>query len=177
MRRALPGVAVVIAAATALSACGSAGHQPAAHRVTTDCNLERGTNLALTRSYRFTLRIGPVEGMLMPYQVRANHVKHGEVMLGGRMVVPMHGPLHHLEVHICARTTHAVIANANPTIVLVDNTKHGRPKNLPIAVMQGIGVGRADLHYGNNVAMPHHHRYTIRVTVRHEHASFHVVAP
>ena len=167
---ALATVAAAIAIAAFAATSGT-------RHATTDCTLEPGAHLALTQSYRFVLRIGPVEGMLMPYQVRANHVKHGEVMLGGRMFVPTHGPLHHLEVHICARTTGGVIANAHPTIVLVDETNHRTPTKIPVAVMEGIDVGRADLHYGNTVAMPHHHRYTIRVTTKHERAIFHLVAP
>jgi hypothetical protein len=115
--------------------------------------------------------------MFMPYQVRASHPKHGEVMVRGRMVMPTHGPLHHLEVHICRKTSHVVVTNAHPTIFLVDNTKHGHPRKLPVAVMQGIGADRSDLHYGNNVAMPHHHRYTITVACNGQRAILHVVAP
>jgi hypothetical protein len=115
--------------------------------------------------------------MFMPYQVRASHPKHGEVMLRGRMFIPARGPLHHLEVHICASTTRAVITNADPTIVLTDDTTHGHPKKLPVAVMQGIGAGRADLHYGNYVALPHHHQFTITVTSDRQRATFHVTAP
>jgi hypothetical protein len=70
-----------------------------------------------------------------------------------------------------------VVVNANPTIVLTDNTAHGHPKKLPVAVMQGIGAGRADLHYGNNVAMPHHHRYRIAVTCNGQRATFHITSP
>jgi hypothetical protein len=43
--------------------------------------------------------------------------------------------------------------------------------------MQAIGAGRADLHYGNNVAMPHHHRYTITVALNGERAVLHVASP
>jgi hypothetical protein len=167
--------AALVATITAVALTATTG--TAAHRTAVDCKTGPGTHLALTRSYRFALRIGPVEGMLMPYQVRATHAKHGEVMLRGRMVVPMRGQLHHLEVHICLRTTRVVVTNANPTIVLVDNTAHGHPKRLPVAVMQGIGAGRSDLHYGNNVAMPHHHHYSVTVTLRSQPALFHITAP
>jgi hypothetical protein len=39
------------------------------------------------------------------------------------------------------------------------------------------GAGRADLHYGNNVATPHHHRYTITVTCNGQRATFHITSP
>lgn len=172
MRRGVYALAAVTATIAAVTPTA-----PAARRPATDCTVEPGTHLALTRSYRFVLRLGPVENMFMPYQVRASHPKHGEVMLRGKMVMPTHGPLHHLEVHICRTPTRVVVTDANPTIVLVDNTAHGQPHKLPVAVMQGIGQGRADLHYGNNVAMPHHHRYTITVTLRSERATFGLRAP
>jgi hypothetical protein len=170
------GPAAALTAAI-VTATFTTGLSAAAHGPVVDCKAEHGTHLALTHSYRFVLRIGHVENMYMPYQVRASHPKNGEVMLRGRMVMPTHGPLHHLEVHICKRTTHVVVTNADPTIVLLDNTVHGRPKKLPVAVMQGIGAGRADLHYGNNVAMPHHHRYTITVACNGQRATFHLTAP
>jgi hypothetical protein len=90
--------------------------------------------------------------------------------------MPMHGPRRHLEVHIWLRRTRAVVTDANPTIVLVDNTAHGLPHRLPVAVMEGIGEGRADLHYGNNVAMSHHHRYTITVACAGQRATLHLKA-
>lgn len=169
-------VAIALGCVTALVAavCATAS---AAQRPATDCRVGPGTQLILSRSYRFVLRLGPVENMWMPYQVRASHPKHGEVMLRGRMIVPTHGPLHHLEVHICMRPTRAVVTKADPTIVLVDNTSRRKPYKLPVAVMEGIGEGRADLHYGNNVAMPHHHRFTIAVTYKAQRAAFHIAAP
>jgi hypothetical protein len=115
--------------------------------------------------------------MYMPYQIRSSHPKHGEAMLRGRMVMPMHGPLRHLEAHICSRPTGAVVTKANPTIVLVDDSAHGHPQKLPVAVMEGIGQGLADLHYGNNVLMPHRHRFTITVTYTGQRATFHITAP
>jgi hypothetical protein len=175
IRRRLATAAAV--AATIIAAALSVGTAGAAHHPPVDCKAQPRAHLALTRSYGFVLLIGPVENMYMPYQVRASRPKHGEVMLRGQMVMPTHGPLHHLEVHICRRASRVVVTNANPTIVLVDNTKHGHPQKLPVAVMQAIGAGRADLHYGNNVAMPHHHRYTITVALNGERAVLHVASP
>ena len=44
-------------------------------------------------------------------------------------------------------------------------------------MMEGIGEGVADLHYGNNVAMPARHRFVVIVTWKHERATFHLVLP
>jgi hypothetical protein len=93
-------VAAVIATVALASVTAPAGQHPP-----TDCSTQLGAHLASTRGYRLVLRIGPVEDMFMPYQVRASHPKHGEVMLHGRMVMPTRGPLDHLEVHICTKNT------------------------------------------------------------------------
>lgn len=158
---------------------GCASARPT-HRDTIGCAPEAGKRAALTRAYRFTLLIGKVENMYMPYQVRANHLKHGEVMLRGTMATSTAlltgGTLRHLEVQICARPTRAVVTNANPKIV-VDDTTRGRAVRLPVSVMEGIGEGVADLHYGNNVAMPAGHRFVVTVTWKGERASFKFALP
>jgi hypothetical protein len=112
--------------------------------------------------------------MYMPYQVRKNHIKHGEVMLRGTMSGPSllsGGPIRHLEVQICTRRTRGVVTNAKPTITVVDRTT-GRKRKLPVAVMQDIAVGKADLHYGNNIAMRAKHRYLVKVTWQGERVAF-----
>jgi hypothetical protein len=142
--------------------------------VVVGCRAEAGKRVALTRSFRFTLRLGPVENMFMPRQVRATHPKHGEVMLRGTMTraaMLTGGPIRHLEVQICSRQTRAVVTTANPTIVVRDQTVK-RTERLPVSVMEGIGEGVADLHYGNNIAMPARHRYVVTVSWRGERARF-----
>jgi hypothetical protein len=98
----------------------------------------------------------------------------GSMTMGG---MTMGGSQRHLEVQICSRPTSAVITNANPTITVMDMSAHGMAMKVPVAVMQGVGKGTADLHYGNNVAMPAGHRFTVTVTVKGERAVFHVVSP
>lgn len=115
----------------------------------------------------------------MPRQVRANHLKHGEEMLGGTMTsgaAMSGGPIRHLEVQICAGRRQAVVTTAHPRIVVDDTTKH-RVLSLPVSVMEGIGKGSADLHYGNNVAMPAEHRFVVTVTWRGDRAAFEFVVP
>ena len=144
------------------------------------CSRAAGKQVLASRDYVFTLVVGPAENMYMPYQVRATHPKHGEVMLRGQMTTDISmligGPVRHLEVQICARGTRAVVTNANPKIVLHDLTEH-KTVNLPVAVMKGIGEGVADLHYGNNIAIPRRHRFTITVSWRADGATFHYVSP
>jgi hypothetical protein len=109
---------------------------------------------------------GNVENMYMHRQVRANHLKHGEEMLRGTMTSAAAltgGSIRHLEVQICKRATRGVVTNANPKIV-VDDTAKRTILTLPVSVMEGIGEGAADLHYGNNVAMARTHRFIVTVT-------------
>jgi hypothetical protein len=142
------------------------------------CKPEAGKRIVLTRRYRFTLLIGNVENMYMPRQVRANHLKHGEEMLRGTMTsgaALTGGPIRHLEVQICERSTRVVVTNATPRIVVDDRTKR-KALVLPVSVMEGIGEGVADLHYGNNIAMPRKHRFLVAVTWIRERASFSFVS-
>jgi len=148
-------------------------------RSPTGCGKASGKQLAVSRHYLFTLRVGPAENMYMPYQVQASHPKHGEKMLRGQMTTDVAiltgGPVRHLEVQICARRTRAVVTNASPKIVVNDLTKH-RVVTLPVAVMEGIGEGVAGLHYGNNVAIPRRHRFVITVSWRGDRAAFRYVS-
>ena len=168
------GVGGAVAAAVLVSA-----HGVSARFAAVGCGPEHGKRIDVTRDYRFTLLIGKVEDMYMPYQVRANHLKHGEVMLRGRMATGANvtgGTIRHLEVQICARGSRRVVTNANPKII-VDDTTRGRAVRLPVSVMEGIGQGAADLHYGNNVAMAAGHRFVVVVAWKGERASFKFALP
>ena len=168
------GVGCAMAVAGLASALAASSHSAAV-----GCTPETGKRIVNGRHFRFTLLVGKAENMYMPRQVRANHLKHGEEMLRGSMTpVAMltGGPIRHLEVQICVSRTRAVVTNANPKIV-VDDTSKGRIVTLPLSVMQGIGEGAADLHYGNNLAMPAGHRFIVIVTWSGSRAIFHFVSP
>lgn len=160
--------------AVAVAACGSVspglGRSPVV-----GCKPQAGKQIVLTRSYRYTLRLGAPENMYMPYQVRANHPKHGEAMLRGVMSSSFSlltgAPVRHLEVQICTKRMSAVVTHAKPTIVVDDETT-GRTRKLPVAVMQDVAVGTADLHYGNNTSMAPKDRYLVSVTWRGQRAKF-----
>jgi hypothetical protein len=161
-----------LVAHTAVARTGAAG--------AAGCKREAGAQTMVTSSYRFKLRVGPSEKMYTPAQVRRLHPKTGEVMLRGTMMAMGHmsmgESMRHLEVQICARGTSAVLTHARPTIVVVDEMMH-KTTQVPIAVMEGIGEGVADLHYGNNVPMRPGDRYTIRVGLKHQRAVFHLTLP
>ena len=163
-------VVVVFAPAAALGAV--------TNLTATGCKGSSGAESATTSSYHFVLRVGMPEQMYTRAQVKKMHPKHGEVMLRGHMNgmggMSMGGSMRHLEVQICTRPSNTVIATANPLITVKDESSMGMAANVPVAVMEGVGAGTADLHYGNNITMTPGHRYTIRVTLKGQTAAFHL---
>lgn len=158
--------AALVAAALAANAVASRTAAPCA----------RG-QVARTASYVLALTLGPAETMYTSAQVKAKHPKSGEVMLGGRMS-PMHmgmGHSFHLELHVCSRASGAVVTGAKPAISITD--AKGMTSRVPVAEMEGIGEGRADYHYGNNVALIPGSRISVTVVLRGERAVFHLAVP
>ena len=92
---------------------------------------------------------------------------------GGAPSTPaMSSRLRHVEVHICGRASGRVEQNASPAMTLTDTSKAGVTQQLPIAVMQGVHSGMADMHYGNTARMIQGHHYSLDVAVHGEHATF-----
>jgi hypothetical protein len=127
--------------------------------------------IAKQGQYVFALSIGPTETMYTPAEVKSKHPKSGEVMLAGKMVGGMAGmdmttgPQRHLEVHIC-KTAGQVVTGAHPTI-----TVNGAM--VPVAVMEGVGEGVSDYHYGNNVNLKPGQKVTVVVKLNGQTATFH----
>ena len=129
--------------------------------------------LASTASYRMALDIGPPEEMYLASEVKARHLKTGEIMLGGEMSMigtrPAGTRIYHLEVHICNRAG-AVVTKLKPAIQ-VDQAM------LPAATMVGIGAPMSDYHYGNEIALRPAAKITVKVTVKGQVAVFHATVP
>jgi hypothetical protein len=133
-----------------------------------------------TKSYVFKLSIGMPEQMWTRAQVRAKHPKTGEVMVGGAMAggMAMGGSTRHLEVHVTSRATGKVVMGAHPTISAIDaNVKNAMMMKVPVAMMQGVSEGVADLHYGNNVNLVAGHIYKVAITLRGERVVFRIKSP
>jgi hypothetical protein len=159
-------VASIVALPCFVVAAPALGHAPAA----SPCS---SGNVATTASYRMALDIGKQEDMYLPSEVKARHIKDGEIMLGGEMSMvrtpPAGSRVYHLEVHICDKSG-AVVKRLNPTIV-------AGTKNLPAAIMVGIGAPSSDYHYGNDIVLKPGTRLTVTVTVKGEQAVFHATVP
>ncbi len=162
------GGVVATLAATAAPAATEAG-----------CPSGPGVQSAKTASYVITLRAGPPEEMHTSAEVKAKHLKTGEVMVGGQMMMGnmMDMSMRHLEAHICSRSTGRVVGNAHPVMTLVDLAAGGKPRAVPIAMMYGIEEGPSDMHYGNNVTMPAGHTFKVAVTVSGQRALFRLRRP
>jgi hypothetical protein len=125
--------------------------------------------------YVFALSIGPTETMYTPAEVKSKHPTSGEVMLAGTMVGGMAGMdmstggQRHLEVHICS-TGGTVVTGAHPSI-----TVNGAM--VPVAVMEGVGEGVSDYHYGNNVNLKTGQKVTVVVKLNGRTAVFHTTVP
>jgi hypothetical protein len=136
--------------------------------------------VAKTRSYVYALELGGAETMYTPAEARAMHPKSGEVMLGGRMAMADAMPgtrAYHLEVHVCTPAG-KVVTGLRPTLTVVDPKAMSMGTTaLPVAIMQGVGEGRSDYHYGNEIALTPGRRITVTFTVKGERAVFRVTVP
>ncbi len=152
---------------------------------------------ATSPKYKMVLDVNPTEAMYTAAQVAAQHPTSGEMMLRGQMTnmsgaggsastmmgstSEMNGSgganARHLEVHICSVSTGHVVQDAQPTITLVDHSSAGMVDKVSVAVMEGIGSGVKDLHYGNNVTMSAGHAYTVTVHLNGDTTTFNFTGP
>lgn len=144
-----------------------------------------GSRTLTTGSRIYILSVGPEEHMYSPQQVRRAHPKGGEMMLSGHMQtsgmsgmsggssMSGMGSMRHLEVHICTRHGRKVVTRPMPKIML---TSGRMTQMIPVATMEGVREGVADLHFGNNVELERGHVYKVDVTEGSDHAMFHFTA-
>ena len=166
----LPALGTAVLAIGATAVLGS----PRVSSAAGGCAIPTGSLEATTARYLFALDAGPTETMYSPSDAASKHPSSGEVMLGGAMSNAAGPPAsaRHLEVHICSKDGGQVVQNASPTITLTDTTANGAPQSVPVAVMQGVGQGASDLHYGNNVSLPAGHSYLVIVSSGADRAGF-----
>jgi hypothetical protein len=162
---------------TALLLCGAGAASAASSALAGPC---AAGNATTTASYRMVLEIGPREEMYLPSEVKARHIKRGQIMLGGEMsmVEQTAGTkIFNLEVHVCTRRTGAVVTGLKPRIVVSGPGAGMASTNVASAVMVGVGRPLSDYHYGNDVALKPGGRVTVVVTVRGQLARFQATAP
>jgi hypothetical protein len=144
-----------------LCSCGNAGSAQA------EGMMQRRTVAA----YRVELHVLPAEPFFGKKEVAEKHVKEGMEVEDGATPVALDAdshPNHHLVVHIFRRRTGAIVTDARVTMSFVPIDGKGRPAgaptDVPVVVMQAIGVGPTSTHYGNNVTMlPGRYDVTVNV--------------
>ena len=133
---------------------------------------------ATTASYTMAASIGPQEDMYLPSEVKARHIKEGEIMLGGDMSMVQKTPgtkIFHLEVHICNRG--GVVVKGLKPVILVNAGGQMAAMTVPAAIMVGIGEPMTDYHYGNDIVLKPGSKLTVKTTVKGQTALFHLTAP
>lgn len=175
----------MVAIGASVAACGSSSPSRSGSVAATCRASGRFDQTHTTSAHVFLLHLGPRESMLTlsPAEAKAKHITTGELMVGGTMSMgtssgTMSGDMttRHLEVHICRRESGAVVTQARPSIT-VSPPAGGGTGQIPVAVMDGVTAGVADLHYGNNVALRRGGTYTITVRLGSDSASFKATVP
>jgi hypothetical protein len=161
--------------ALAAAACAFAAPALAQHGASSPCS---GAGTVSTATYVMTPGIGGQEEMYLPSEVKARHIKNGEIMLGGEMSMVQKTAgtkVFHLEVHICTRS--GAVAKGLKPVIMVDSGTMMSAMKVPAAIMVGIGEPSSDYHYGNDVALKPGDKLTVKVTVKGQTAVLHITAP
>lgn len=165
----------LLLAAVATAGCG--GRSTAEPVTAPGCRIFAGEFTGASPSYSVAVDVGPPERMYTPEQAAAEHPVSGEIMIRGTMAMVEGSDARHLEVHICSRRTGQVVSDALPTITIADSATPQVAQDVPVALMEGVGSGQGDLHYGNNVAMVTGHTYIVTVRLRGEQIAIKVAPP
>lgn len=109
------------------------------------------TRIALTPSYLLVVNVLPSEAMYTHDDIESMSPTEGEVILEGTGE-PVGVGVRHVEAHVYDRETGTTMSNVEPEIRVFNRTTGERVDVAP-TLMQDVIVGRADIHYGNNVAV------------------------
>ena len=112
-------------------------------------------------AYRIELHVLPAEPFYTADEVAAKHPTMGMVIQGGAAPVKPDADMHpnnHLVVHVFDRKTGQAITDAEVGLSFEalgrGNKPAGTSAEVPVVIMQAIGMGPKSTHYGNNVVMP-----------------------
>ena len=128
------------------------------------------TRIATTQSYLVVANVLPGEEMYTKAEVASEHPIEGELCIIG-LGAPVGPLIRHVEAHIYDRLTGLPLTGVTPQITLVDRGT-GRPTNVPPTLMQDLGIGALDIHFGNNIAIPSNSDLRLTVTIGNEEATF-----
>ena len=123
------------------------------------CGGHTGVASAETAGYIVVLSVQPLAGAGIRPSPAA------DVVLSGSLSHVSGPSAFGIEVHICDRETGGVAAHVHPVVVLRNASAGSSPVTVPVAVLEGSGLGVNDVHYGNNVIMAPSARYVIGVRI------------
>lgn len=144
--------ALPVAIGLLVGACvGDANEQAAgSHR----CDEATDTPQVSTTRYDLAVGVTDRKPLLDPQAAGATG---GEIVVAGRA---RDGPVH-LDIRICKRGSIRP-ARVRPRVMVIDRTTGAR-RSADVARLTGTGEGRAGVHYGNNLPLPHHARLQVDV--------------
>lgn len=145
-----------------LAACGGGATSTTSNAAGAGvCDGQTGVSTATSQRYVVVLvastQVGP--GVATP---SASPSSAPPVVLSGTQA-KISGPgATHLELHVCNRSTGAVVSGLHPEVT-VRNVNGGAALALPVAVVQDAGQGVNGTAYGNNVRLDGEQTYAVDV--------------
>lgn len=162
LRDAVAGASVVVVSVI-LAACG--GSATAARPIddTGVCGGQTGVSTATSQKYVVVLvaTTQVVPGFASPSASPSPTPQPPAVLSGTEAAINGPGATH-LELHVCDRSTGAVVTGLHPEVTL-RNVNGGAPLALPVAVVQDAGQGVNGTAYANNVRLDGVRTYAIDV--------------
>ncbi|RMH81734.1 MAG: hypothetical protein D6683_03580 [Actinomyces sp.] len=168
----LAPTALLAAAAVAVVGAGVTGGHDHTHTAALDEDVAAVagfTKVAFTDRWLVVVNVLPAEPMYSPDEVAHDHPTWGEMAIEGEGS-PTGPGVRHVEAHVYDRTTGLPVDRPVPALeVLVHATGERLP--IPAVLMQDVNIGEADLHFGDNVALPGDTDLTVTVTIADEEVS------
>lgn len=126
--------------------------------------------------YRLTLKIGVAQKLYSPAEIGLQHPRRGEQVLRMPVIRAMHStpPTASLALYVYSIANGKTIS-AVPVAMTITSPAGAVLQRVPAALLQGIGEGPADRHFGANVTLPAG-SYRVLVRVGHLSAVFDIPA-
>ncbi|MCU1401123.1 MAG: hypothetical protein JWN62_4232 [Acidimicrobiales bacterium] len=121
------------------------------------------TRIATTARYFVVANVLPGEHMFTRHEEETEHPTVGELIISG-VGNPLGVDVRHVEAHIYDRTTGMPLSNVKPSINILNRSTGERIAVTP-TLMQDVGIGALDIHYGNNVAVAGDSDLTLTIAV------------
>jgi hypothetical protein len=164
LRDTVAGASLVVVS-TVLAACGGSASGSQAGNNAGVCGGQTGVSTATSQTYVVVLvattQVGP--GVATP-QASPSPTPAPPAVLSGTEAAIIGAGATHLELHVCNRSTGAVVTGLHPEVTL-RNVNGGAPLTLPVAVVQDAGQGVNGTAYANNVRLDGEQTYAVDVRI------------